>query len=89
MELLLAMSGLAATASIIGAIFAIWRWEYAIRSYKLQRLQVMMQMLMLDESREYWSTGKDEYIREKREHCPHPTLKEIIEEAKKAGLDIV
>lgn len=80
---------IAAVTATIGAIFAIWRWSYALKAYKLQRLQVMIQILMLDESREYWGTPKMLYCKEKKNHKTHPTIKAICEEAKKAGLEIV
>ena len=80
---------IAAFASTIGAIFAIWRWSYALKAYKLQQLQLLIQILMLAESREYWKTPKMIYCRDKEDFKTLPTIKAICEEAKKAGLNIV
>ena len=44
---------------------------------------------MLAESREYWKTPKMKFVKEKEGNRFFPQLKDIIEEAKKAGLDIV
>jgi len=83
--MLLELSLIAAVASTIGAIFAVWRWTYALKAYKLQKLQLMIQILMLDESREYWKTPKMIYCKEKENHKTIPTIKAIYDEAKKAG----
>jgi len=85
--MLLELSLIAAVSATIGAVFAVWRWSYALKAYKLQKLQVTIQILMLDESREYWKTPKMKYVKEKEGFFPQ--LKDIIEEAKKAGLKIV
>ena len=87
--MLLTISIIAAVSAIIGALFAIWRWTYALKAYKLQKLQLMIQMLMLAESREYWKTPKMKYVKKKEGNGYFPQLKDIIKEAKKAGLDIV
>ena len=87
-KMLLTISSIAAVSAIIGAIFAIWRWTYALKAFKLQKVQLMVQILMLDESREYWKTPKMKYCEEKSESKTIPTITEIVEEAKKAGLDI-
>lgn len=87
--MILIVSIIAGVAAIIGAIFAIWRWTYATKAYHLQKVQLMIQILMLDESREYWGLPKMQYCDEKKNSKTIPTIKEILEEAKKAGLDIV
>jgi len=79
---------IAAVSATIGAIFAVWRWSYALKAYKLQKLQLMIQILMLDESREYWETPKMLYCKNKEILTSLPTIKAICEEAKKAGLNI-
>ena len=53
----------AAVASVIGATFAVWRWEYAVKAYALQKKQIYLQTLMLAESREYWRMGKEDYVK--------------------------
>lgn len=87
-NMLLTISTIAAVSAIIGAIFAIWRWTYALKAFKLQRVQLMIQILMLDESREYWCTPKMKYCEEKETHKTIPTIKDIYDEGIKAGLDI-
>jgi len=86
--MLLQLSLIAAVAATIGAIFAIWRWSYALQAYKLQKLQLMIQILMLDESREYWKTPKMIYCKEKKNFKTLPTIKAIYEEGKKVGIEI-
>lgn len=63
--LYLALAGIAAVASIIGAIFAAWRWDYARRAFDYQKKQIYLQILMLAESREYWRTPKMAYVKRK------------------------
>ena len=87
-KMLLTISSIAAVSAIIGAIFAIWRWTYALKAFKLQKVQLMIQILMLVESREYWKTPKMKYCEGKENRKPFPTIKDICDEAKKAGLDI-
>ena len=87
-NMLLTISIIAAVSAITGAIFAIWRWTYALKAFKLQKVQLMIQILMLDESREYWGMPKMKYCEEKENHKTIPTIGDICDEAKKAGLDI-
>ena len=61
--LLLTLTSIAAIASVIGAIFAMWRWSYAVKAYDLQKKQLYLQTLMLAESREYWRMGKEKYVK--------------------------
>jgi len=68
MSLLLILSGIAAVAGSLGAIFATWRWDYARKAYAYQKKQLYLQVLMLAESREYWQTPKMEYVNKKRNH---------------------
>lgn len=64
-HLYLFISSIAAVASVIGAIFAIWRWDFAKKSFDLQQKQVYLQILMLAESREYWYLPKMDYVEKK------------------------
>jgi len=64
--LLIILSGIAAVAGTLGAIFATWRWDYARRAYVYQKKQLYLQILMLAESREYWRTPKLEYCNRKK-----------------------
>lgn len=84
MELMLGLTFIAATASIIGAAFAIWRWSYAVKAYDMQKLQVKVQVMMLIESREYWKTPKMTYVGLKKVFPQSD--KELVEFLKKRGL---
>lgn len=55
----------AAIASVIGAVFATWRWDYARKAFEYQKKQLYLQICMLAESREYWSTPKMAYVKKK------------------------
>ena len=81
----LMLTTFAVIASSIAALFAIWRWEYAKKSYSLQKKQLYLQILMLAESREYWKAPKQTYIDEKK---PTMTIEEEIDEILK-GLNHV
>lgn len=87
--MLLLLSSIAAVASVLGAVFAIWRWNYALKAYRLQRLQTTLRILMLVESREYWRTPKMLYVADKKNHEFSPSLKEILKDAEKAGLCLI
>lgn len=63
---LFALTATAAIASVVGAMFAIWRWNYAVRAYDLQKKQLYLQTLMLAESREYWRMPKMQYVGQKK-----------------------
>lgn len=76
MDLILALTSVAAMASVIGAIFAMWRWDYARRAFKLQKIQLKLQVLMLMESREYWGTPKMQYV--SKNHKRPESDKELI-----------
>ena len=65
MEAVLLLTAVAAVGSVIGAIFATWRWDYARRAFELQRTQLKLQVLMLMESREYWKMPKLKYVSKK------------------------
>lgn len=77
MDPILVLTTVAAGASLIGAIFAMWRWDYARRAFKLQKIQLKLQVMMLMESREYWETPKMQYVA-KRRRRPESD-KELIE----------
>lgn len=55
MDGIFVLTAIAAVASVIGAIFATWRWDYARKAFKIQRFQYKIQKIMLEESRKYWS----------------------------------
>ena len=59
------LSAIAAIASVIGAIFATWRWDYARKAFDLQKKQIYIQILMLAEYREYWNMPKMAYVKKK------------------------
>jgi len=59
---LLTIACIGAVASIIGAIFAAWRWDYARKAYDLQRKQLYLQIKMLGESRQYWHRHKQNQL---------------------------
>ena len=63
---------IAAFASVIGAIFAAWRWNYARKAYVYQKRQLFIQVLMLAESREYWRMGKLPYIEKHDKESVNP-----------------
>lgn len=54
---------IAAIASVIGAVFAAWRWDYARKAFTYQKRQLYLQILMLAESREYWRMKKMDYVK--------------------------
>jgi len=66
--LILILSAIAAIASVVGAIFATWRWDYARKAFDLQKKQIYLQVLMLAESREYWRTPKMQYVDKKMKY---------------------
>jgi len=65
--LALLVTAVAAIASVVGAIFAIWRWDYAKKAYDIQKMQIYLQILMLAESREYWRLPKMTYVGQKKD----------------------
>ena len=76
MDVALILTAIAAVGSVMGAIFATWRWEYARRAYDLQKKQIYLQISMLAESRDYWRTPKMTYVKRNRPSIKY-TDKEI------------
>lgn len=78
---------IAAVASVVGAIFAAWRWDYARKAFIYQKRQLFLQVLMLSESREYWKSPKSYYVGKHCNDCKDPNelglkildlLKEVV-----------
>lgn len=84
MDIIGILTFIAATASVIGAIFATWRWNYARKGFKLQEQQLYLQILMLAESREYWKMPKRSYVKSKSKYKENVNeeIEHIIKELK-------